>query len=126
MRLTTFICSTAVFAGLFLVGCSQEAPPPPVNIQPAKVLILGEQFRRTREIPGTVRAAQRSDLSFQVPGKIVEFSLKEGQNVTEGDVLGKLDDSLSSQGGCSFLAKFNLGSSCGLQATTSMGWRLRS
>lgn len=93
MRLTTFICSTAVFAGLFLVGCSQEAPPPPVNIQPAKVLILGEQFRRTREIPGTVRAAQRSDLSFQVPGKIVEFSLKEGQNVAEGDVLGKLDDS---------------------------------
>jgi Multidrug resistance efflux pump len=40
-----------------------------------------------------VRAAQRSDLSFQVSGKIIEFSVKEGQKVSQGDVLGKLDDS---------------------------------
>ena len=82
MRVTTFLYSIVALFCLFLVGCSKEAPPPSVNIQPAKVLVLGEQFRRTREIPGTVRAAQRSDLSFQVSGKIVEFSIKEGQKVT--------------------------------------------
>jgi multidrug efflux system membrane fusion protein len=92
MNLTTFFRPTVVFFGLFLVGCSEEAPLPSVKIQPAKVFILGEQFLQSRDIPGTVRAAQRSDLSFQVPGKIVEFSVKEGQRVTEGDVLGKLDD----------------------------------
>ncbi len=93
MRVTTFLYSIVALFCLFLVGCSKEAPPPSVNIQPAKVLVLGEQFRRTREIPGTVRAAQRSDLSFQVSGKIVEFSIKEGQKVSQGDVLGRLDDS---------------------------------
>jgi len=93
MRLTTFLYPIVALFCLFLVGCSQEAPPASVNIQPAKVLILGEQFRQTREIPGTVRAAQRSDLSFQVSGKIIEFSVKEGQKVSQGDVLGKLDDS---------------------------------
>lgn len=64
-----------------------------MKVQPAKVFTVGEQFSQSREIPGTVRAAQRSDLSFQVPGKIVEFSVKEGQQVAEGDVLGRLDDS---------------------------------
>ena len=94
MRLTTFVFYPAVFvSSLFLIGCSNEAPPPPVKIQPAKVFTVGEQYQLTRELPGTVRAAQRSDLSFQVPGKIVEFSVKEGQQVAEGEVLGKLDDS---------------------------------
>jgi multidrug efflux system membrane fusion protein len=92
MNLATLFRTTIVFLGLFLVGCSEEAPPAPVKIQPAKVFTVGEQFRQSRDIPGTVRAAQRSDLSFQVPGKIVEFSVKEGQQVIEGDVLGRLDD----------------------------------
>ena len=84
---------TFLTAILFITSCSKEIPPPSVSIQPAKVMTVGEQYRLTREIPGRVRAAQRSDLAFQVSGQIVEFDMKEGQEVKEGTILARLDDS---------------------------------
>lgn len=47
----------------------------------------------SREFPGIVRAAQRVTMAFQVPGRLIEFPVKEGQQVTEGDQLGLLDES---------------------------------
>jgi RND family efflux transporter MFP subunit len=44
-----------------------------------------------RSFPGVVRAAQRVDLAFQVAGQLIEFDVKEGQQVDVGAVLGRLD-----------------------------------
>lgn len=85
--------TSLLLVSLLLAGCSEPAPPPPIQIQPAKVMTVGERHQTSRQIPGTVRAAQRSELAFKVPGQIVEFDIKEGQPVSEGDVLGRLDDS---------------------------------
>jgi len=84
---------TLVVITLFLNGCSEEAPLPPLTIQPAKVITVGEEFKIVREIPGTVRSSQRSDLAFQVPGQIIEFVVKEGQQVAAGELLAELDNS---------------------------------
>jgi multidrug efflux system membrane fusion protein len=83
----------AILITFILVGCSQEVEPPPLPVQPAKVMTVGEQYRLKRELPGIVRAAQRSELAFQVQGQIVVFDMKEGQQVAEGDVLGSLNNS---------------------------------
>jgi RND family efflux transporter MFP subunit len=84
---------TLAVIALFMNGCAEEAPLPPPAIQPAKVITVGEEFKIVREIPGTVRSAQRSDLAFQVPGQIVEFVVKEGQQVAAGELLARLDES---------------------------------
>lgn len=83
-------CSLAL-----LGGCSepQESPSTPV-VQPVKVMTVGgDSAMLSREFPGIVRAAQRVTMAFQVPGRLIEFPVKEGQQVTEGDQLGLLDES---------------------------------
>jgi len=45
-----------------------------------------------RSFPGSVRAAERVRLSFNVPGKIVELPAVEGTNVKKGELLARLDD----------------------------------
>lgn len=79
---------------LTLVGCGKEGVEPTKEIiQPAKVVIVkGSSNEVNRQLPGTVRASQRVNLSFQVPGQLKFFPLKEGQEVLKGGVLGRLDD----------------------------------
>ena len=61
-------------------------------VQPVKMLTLGARDAGAeREYPGTVSAAQRADMAFEVPGRIVELPVNEGQKVAEGAVLARLD-----------------------------------
>ena len=79
---------------LTLMGCGTDvAEPVKEIIQPAKVMtIKGSTNEVNRQLPGTVRASQRVNLSFQVAGLLKFFPLKEGQKVSKGEVLGRLDD----------------------------------
>jgi RND family efflux transporter MFP subunit len=43
-----------------------------------------------RVFPGRVEASRRVELGFQVPGLLIEFPVKEGQNVAAGEVIGRL------------------------------------
>lgn len=89
MRPSLLLC-----AGLFfLFACSETPPPPAKAIQPIKVITVQSSSGQTRELPGVVRASQRVDLAFQVPGRLEVFDLKEGQAVKQGDLLAQLDDS---------------------------------
>ncbi|UZE97658.1 efflux RND transporter periplasmic adaptor subunit [Alkalimarinus alittae] len=79
---------------LALMGCGQEETGSAKEIiQPAKIMIVkGASNEVNRQLPGTVRASQRVNLSFQVPGQLKFFPVKEGQKVLKGEVLGRLDD----------------------------------
>jgi RND family efflux transporter MFP subunit len=75
-----------------VVGCAGETQPPPPPVQPVKMLTIGEaDSGAVREYPGTVSAAQRADLAFEVPGRMIAFPVDEGDEVAEGAVLGRLD-----------------------------------
>ena len=78
---------------LVIVSCQEQESQAPTVIRPAKVITVGERSSMAREIPGVVRASQRVDLAFQVAGRIMEFPVKEGQVVAEGELLARLDDS---------------------------------
>ncbi len=88
MRLIIF------FLSIFLISCQQETQTPTAKVvQPVKTEVLTsssdtQQFDR---IPGKVMASQRAELKFQVPGKLMKFSVKESQEVKKGDLLAKLD-----------------------------------
>lgn len=80
----------------FLSGCSKLPPatgddrPRPALIQQVGATAASEKLR----FPGRVRAARRAELSFNVPGYLVEFALPEGAKVKAGQVIARLDDAV--------------------------------
>jgi membrane fusion protein, multidrug efflux system len=90
-RLTT----AATVLLLALAGCEQPAPPPravadvsrPAQILEVTAATLGSDLR----FPGRVRAVQRVELAFNVPGQIVELPVDEGAVVKAGALLARLD-----------------------------------
>lgn len=84
----------SAFVVLLLAACSpspQEVAPDVV--QPVKVVTVGEgEALAKRNLPGTIRAAQRALLALQVPGKLVALPAYESQKVSKGDLLAQIDD----------------------------------
>lgn len=63
-------------------------------IRPLKTFVVGSDFAMSgRKYPGKVSADQSVDLAFQVNGPLIEFPVKNGDNVVKGQVLGKVDPS---------------------------------
>jgi len=87
--------TTLVFLFIFLLfGCGRKDESPPVRdvIRPVKVMVLGDKSASdSRQFPGTVRAAERAELAFQVSGKLVKLPVKEGQKIKKGTLIAKLD-----------------------------------
>lgn len=76
-----------------LSACGQSEEPAPAEIiRPVKVMkVSGSLAGKTRTLPGTVRAADRVDLAFQVPGPLIELPVKEGQAVKKGTLVARID-----------------------------------
>jgi len=62
--------------------------PLPVSIIAVEQI---ESYSRARSYTGLLRESRRSQLSFQRSGELVELLVDEGDAVTKGDVLGRLD-----------------------------------
>ena len=72
-------------------GCRPEDPEEVEAIRPVKTMVVaaGDDVR-TRSFPGITEAAKRVELAFQVSGLLVEFPVKEGQDVKKGDLIGQI------------------------------------
>jgi RND family efflux transporter MFP subunit len=76
-----------------IAGCGEPPPDTTPVVRPVKILDVSPLgLGQVREFPGFVRAADSAEVSFEVPGRIVELEAKEGQKVKAGDTLAKLDD----------------------------------
>jgi len=86
------IFMTAVLAFL-MASCAKEEEKAAVEVvRPLKMMTIasgGEAFKRA--FPGKVQASQEVDLSFKVSGPLIEFPVKEGQNVKKGALLARID-----------------------------------
>jgi len=61
-------------------------------VRPVKTLLVeSHDAGGTRAFPGRIAAAQRAELAFRVPGKLLEIPVTEGQEVGQGDVVARLD-----------------------------------
>jgi len=83
----------AVFAN-FVSSCGKEeaAVTEKTVVRPVKIMTLTSSGEKTKiTLPGQVRASQRVDLAFQVPGPLVKLPIKEGQQVEKGDLLAQID-----------------------------------
>ncbi len=73
-------------------GCGPEVKTTQA-VRPVQTLVLSTAADSpVRRFPGEVAAADTSNLSFDVPGRLVEFpASQEGLEVKQGDLLGQLD-----------------------------------
>ncbi len=74
------------------IGCGQEPVPPAPVARPVKLFEVGAAAAGFRnEYPGQIRPATDAEVGFEVPGKLIDFPVKESQQVELGDVLARLD-----------------------------------
>lgn len=84
-----------LLAGLswLATGCSPEAGPPaepPPTVVDSHVIEAGNGAAITR-LSGRVKAAERTALSFEIPGELNRLKVDVGERFTAGDVLAELD-----------------------------------
>ena len=82
-----------VVSVVMLAGCSEEKGEEKPVVRPVKMFTVGgAENAAQRDFPGTLKAAQHSDMAFEVPGKITAFLVREGVEVEKGQELARLDD----------------------------------
>jgi RND family efflux transporter MFP subunit len=76
---------------LVAFGCSPPASTRSDVVRPVKTMVVsaGDETH-SRSFPGKVEASKKVELSFQVPGLLEKFRLKEGDSVKKGDVIAML------------------------------------
>lgn len=84
----------ALLATFLLSACEK-----PVEITKEKQLrpvrtktLEAVDFNQAFEFTAVVDAVNRADLAFKISGELTEFLVKQGDNVSKGDVIAKLDD----------------------------------
>ncbi len=78
-----------------LSGCGEgEAVVEYAEIARPVPMIVVDTADKTSSVrfPGRVRAAQRADLAFNVPGQVIELLVEEGQLIEKGALVARLDD----------------------------------
>ncbi len=77
---------------LFAAGCAEDAAPPlelarPVVVEPVALATLAERIEAT----GELRAKDHATIASEVPGRITELAVEEGEAVEAGQLLIAID-----------------------------------
>ena len=95
---TTVMRSTKIaviftLLSFLLSGCGPDEVVERAEVaRPVKMITIGlATDDETLEIPGSIHAAQSAELGFEVAGRMSERLVEEGQIVTAGEVVAKLD-----------------------------------
>ncbi len=93
-RVCTGYCSVLllVVAANLLVSCkNKEEIAVPEPVKPVKLhTVAAGQAQLKMSLPGRVRAARRSELSFKVSGPLEKLPIDEGQFVKKGDLIAQI------------------------------------
>ncbi len=90
-RTTNLLFSGTAAAFLLLAACSRPTEAPTELVRPVRTLVIaGGEDTGTRTFPGRVDASKQVELTFQVPGLLVELPVREGQRVAQGDLVARL------------------------------------
>jgi RND family efflux transporter MFP subunit len=79
-------------AALLLGGCDkEEVGEKPEIVRPVKIMtVQAGTASSSYALPGTVRAAKRTELSFKVSGPLVALPVEEGQHVKKGELVAQI------------------------------------
>lgn len=83
--------ATLFCIGIF-AGCEKQETPAEAVARPVRTLVLTPGAEAPfRRFPGEIAAAETLEMSFEVPGRLVEFPAARGMVVESGMLLGRLD-----------------------------------
>jgi RND family efflux transporter MFP subunit len=90
----TFLRFLPIIPALFvLMGCEQPQAQPTDATRPVKLMTLeAANATALRQFPARVEATTRSNLSFRMAGELLELNVSPGQQVSEGEVIARIDD----------------------------------
>lgn len=97
VAVTVVAAAAAFFVNTPLLGVPRVSQEPEVKkptdvARPVKVMTVSSGGElHGRNLPGTVRASKRVELSFQINGTLIELPVEEGQEVEQGALLARLD-----------------------------------
>ena len=83
----------AGIAAIWLWPKGKAESPEESVVRPVRSMVVSDRMKLPElRFPGKVRAGESRDLSFEVPGRLVDFdSNSNGRLVKKGDILAKLD-----------------------------------
>ena len=88
---TIFLAALGLCA-VFLAACEKETVEAPEVVRPVRILTISSlQGGETLSYPGEIQGAQNAELAFEVAGRLIELPAEEGIEVTEGQLLARLD-----------------------------------
>ena len=77
---------------IILTGCNESPQEHSPVVRPIKILTVDETHGgRTVSYTGTIIAGEFAEMSFEIPGRIIELPVNEGQSVEQGDLLVRID-----------------------------------
>lgn len=78
---------------LLLMGCEQPQAQSTEVVRPVKLMtVQSANASALRQFPARVEASTRSNLSFRMAGELLELSVSPGQQVSEGELIARIDD----------------------------------
>ncbi|NVD06409.1 efflux RND transporter periplasmic adaptor subunit [Vibrio sp. JPW-9-11-11] len=83
----------ALSTSAMLLGCSGEADYVDFGLPKVKVVEVSTKDETVDKLyfPAVANAAERSHLSFRVPGEVSKIYVKEGEHLKKGDMIAELD-----------------------------------
>lgn len=74
-----------------LVSCKSAGEDQPL-VRPVKTLVVGNPVDfTTRTFPGRILATKEAKLAFEVPGRLIQLPVLEGDSVKAGQLLAEID-----------------------------------
>ena len=92
MKRVLFVSAATIVFAVIVGGCGKkEEPAPKAVVRPVKVMtVQGSGDGVNLTYPGKTRANRRVDLSFKVPGPLVELPVEEGQEIKKGQLIARI------------------------------------
>ena len=90
-----FRLSCLIWLLLTAVACGDDAALTAADqsIRPARIFeVKGDNLEERHEFVGQIEARQTIDMTFRVPGPLVELPVLEGQTIEAGTLLAAIDD----------------------------------
>jgi RND family efflux transporter MFP subunit len=85
------LLSGTIVAAFLLTACSRPPQTSTELVRPVRTLVVaGGGDTGSRTFPGRVDASKQVELTFQVPGLLVDLPVREGQRVAQGDLVARL------------------------------------